>query len=131
MRNCISISVFSATTSRPDNWLSVENLKSFFSRKRSNALPFKMVNNRHHPFLDSISALSRGYRTKTKDNKYFCQKDCRTTANGMTESRVCALKQQQKKGKIKNSIKQEAHRPYSSPELQSQIAITCFLDWYD
>ena len=46
--------------SRPDKWPSVGNLKTFFSRKRSNALLFKMVGNRHHPSLHTISAHTRG-----------------------------------------------------------------------
>ena len=28
-------------------------------------------------------------------------------------------------------VKQMAHEPQSSPELQFIIAITCFLDWHD
>ena len=27
------------------------------------------------------------------------------------------------------NVKQEAHGPQSSPELQFQITITCYLDW--
>ena len=48
--------------SRPDKWPSVGNLKTFFSRKRSNELLFKMVSNRHYPSLHSISALIRDRR---------------------------------------------------------------------
>ena len=48
--------------SRPDKWPSVGNLKTFFSRKRSNELLFKMISNRHYPSLHSISALIRDRR---------------------------------------------------------------------
>ena len=32
---------------------------------------------------------------------------------------------------VVKASKQEAHRPQSSPELQSQIAVTCYLDSHD
>ena len=57
------------SNSRPDKWPSVGNLKTFFSRKRSNALLFKMGSNRSHPSLHSISALTRGRKCQIPNKK--------------------------------------------------------------